>query len=466
MISTHIGEKFQTQDGYTCEITKRITFGKPPCQCQYEVKFEDGQISTFAYKTLQHGIVKSRIRKYKTMPYIGRQFISKDGYTCTIIRQSTFGQQLCHCRYEVEFEDHSIREFEYSHIASGEFYKIRPNSILRKTYYSTDGFCCTIKSQLEDSVEVEFEDGYTRTIKYHTLVGKNFSKYPQGYMLDREYVSRDGYKYSVINESQPGKYTVKFEDGTTKIYSRNSIANRKVRRFASTYENLLGQRFTNTSDESCVVVKQTQLCSIKSKCKYLVEFEDGYQEEFGYTSLKQGTFQNHNPNKYVGKSFKGLDDYVCTVTKRLTYDKTCNNSMYEVEFEDGSTGRHTLKCLKSGKFKKYDSRYIDKLSTINHETIDGYRYEILENLTPGDSSSRCQYKIRFEDGLLQIRHYSSIMSGFYKYTYNNLIQIITTDVIKGHHLCRCTKCGMKNILTYDEIFEHEKLHKLKEENKT
>lgn len=243
----YIGRVFTSKkDGSSCRITRRLTFDKIPSTSKYEVIFDDGGIKEYNYNSLLRG---DFIRP-KTKSYIGMEFVSKkDGSRCRIIAQNTKEGQPSHRRYLVEFDD-----------------------------------------------------GFRKVIHYSTLQQGTFVRK----QIDSSYIGRV---------------------------------------FTSKYDN-----------SKCAIIKQISDNNSSSKCKFLVRFEDGTQKEYFYSTLQQGLFRKDNVS--IRKEFTGNDGCKCRIIKQLTNDKKPSLSNYLVRFDNGYEKEFSYVTLKSGSFTSRPSEFI------------------------------------------------------------------------------------------------------------
>ena len=411
MHNDYIGRKFKGRDGNECTIIEQLTFDKKPSHCRYKVRYKDGVVRNFSYITLRQGDF-NKVQP-KTIQ-IGDVLKSKDGFECKVLGVVEVKNTVrdSQSKYRIRFNDGFEKVLCLKSLSDGNFVKYNLKDYIGQEYISRDGYKCRVISIVDANVlaskayyNVEFEDGLKAQYNISTLLGCKFTHDTLvDPILNKEFVSNDGYKFRVIER-------ITFE----KNHSRS---------------------------------------------KYRIRFDDGYENILSYHMLMyEGTkrFSNHTKD-YIGTKYMSKDGYECEIIKRLTFDKEAWNSKFLVRFEDGTEQERTLYPILRGNFNKI----IPKTgSHIGEEYIskEGMSFKVVEQVTDNlGCYSKNYFMIEFEDGFKWVMQYGNIKDGVSRYRTNssNLIIVSKEDIIQGYHLCNCRICNSKHIMTNDEIAEHLK----------
>ena len=519
-IMNYIGTKCISSDGYECEIIERMTFDKSPSSCKYKVKFVDGLEGVWAYPTLKQSDFRYESRERN---YIGANFKSSDGYECKIIKQITFDTMPSKCMYQVLFSDGYKSDFNLGTLRSRQFRRHRLyRGIIGKSFFSKDNYEFSVIKNLtgdkmpsQSTYEIKFKDGYVTKAGYNSIVNQSISRYVRINLIGNKYISQDGYNFRVISLIKSGrttresKFLIRFEDGNEQEVTGRSIIDNTVKFLL----DLIGQVFRSKDGYLCTIIRQVDSKSKLHACKYEVLFEDNTTAVHTYNTLLYGTFIKNRKVNYVGKKFTSTDGFVCEVIsqdgdncivkyednliknykrdtlvsgrfkkgngdiigktfvsrdgcnikvlKQTTFDNVLSLCRFEVERSDGLKFELSYQTIKNIPKYCYKHRKNYNIGGL-FKSADNYKCKIFEQVIEKNSNNESYYGVVFEDGFKDIKR---VGNQFYKINQRDFIKIdFDNNNIDKFHLCTCNKCGMTNLLTYDEIYEHKKSHILHDIN--
>ena len=399
----------------------------------------------------------------RTNDYIGREFISKDGYKCTIIRQLTFDKRASQCRYKVEFEDGTVLEFSYKTLRQGDFNKIKAKNLeVGSTVCSKDGYKGKIlEIASSDQYKVQFDDGEVRTYSGGTLKTCDFikeRKFPYfsfETIIGQKFKGRDDCVCTVQEIAEKGdnlrksKLLVEFDSGCKKIFNYRTLINHNFTDNFDVTIDYSNKKFISSDGYTCKIVERLTFDDIFSNCCFKVVYDDGTEAVYKYLALYNGNFSKSRKVSLIGKKFTGRDGNSCVVEKALGLGTSKSSMLYLVRFEDGHTREFTYRTLITGNFVKYSKiRFNVGAKDLS---IDGIRYQVIERI------KHSYIVVEYEDGFKDIVHLHNIK----RFRKTEFYIRIDEEVISGYYKCECLKCGLKNIMTYDEIYKHKKKHILK-----
>ena len=277
-------------------------------------------------------------------------------------------------------------------------------------------------------------------------------------------IANNGLKMTIIGGVSLADITVQFEDGaivTHKCHSafkRGRIAHPTVKSIR--HQNIpkisrVGEQSISYNGEKVVIVAYRH-------CKDIdVQFEDGTIVNTTYESFLCRKLKNPNFYKtnYIGNTSVAVNGLKMTVIAYRT------SKDIDVRFEDGVVVRHkTYRMFKLGK--------------IGHPTVkpDRHKNRVGEennaycglNMTIVDYINTMDMTVQFEDGYtVSGVRYSYFKQGYVKhptpYMLNNIKVTKRAYVYKQetNYYCKCTRCGLVDIMNVEEIKNHICIDQLK-----
>ena len=248
----------------------------------------------------------------------------------------------------------------------------------------------------------------------------------------------------------------------------------------------IGKRFKSKDGYWYEVVERITFDNVASKSRYKIRFEDGTELVAFYTYIRYGkvvkdseswdrckTFKKYISSKFdleqqflsnnlqnlVDAVFESRDGYLCRllqISNSVHHPNKLSYAKCVVEFESG------FKCILTGNsLIKGTFEYLSLYSKANQLTLDNYKYDVFDKFKSNNRNTK-YLGVVYSDGFKDILPSTSVSSGFRRFRNNkNMIRLIS-KISNNYYVCQCDVCSMKNIMTYDEIYEHKKRHILGE----
>lgn len=389
---------------------------------------------------------------------LGETRMMNCGMEATIIRYGKYSD------IDVRFEDGVIvehkryRAFENGNIANPNF-----NPRLGETKMMNCGMEATIiRYGGSADIDVRFEDGIVvehreyREFEKGGIINPNIKATAEN-RLDETCMMNCGMKATIIRYNGVRDIDVRFEDGTVaehKAYGpfkRGEIANPNIKTSA---ENCLGEtRMMNCGMEATIIRygKHTDID---------IRFEDGtVVKNRRYGEFKIGTIVNHNINPRLGET------RIMNCGMKATIIRYNGVRDIDVRFEDGKVVVH----------KKYDRFKKGEIANPNTKVSAENRLGETRMMNCGMEAAIIRYggatdiDVRFEDGTV-VKHgvYGNFKKGEIAHESLSLIHgskdfhgFICKQGFKDEdrvlYECICRHCGLEDVLTPQEMIEHEKL---------
>ena len=266
-------------------------------------------------------------------------------------------------------------------------------------------------------IDVRFEDGTivcNRT--YNKFLegcienpNKKCSRIQNKYEIGYTKTAFNGMKMTVIEEISALKLKIRFEDGTERIVRRDSFTRGYVKNpnLPAWRKSYVGIEGTASTGQKMVIIDDS-----KGASALTVQFDDGtIKENVTYGNFTQGYVSNPvRPGKFKAWSREGLEKRIKNGlnAKVVKYNRSDN---VIVEFEDGVQVTTSWNQF--------------KLSSIHHPNLDRRHRKVFHGFDT---------LYAFDEG--------------------------TEDGYVYYH-CLCKECGLKDILTPQQMIKHEKEHLLK-----
>lgn len=263
-------------------------------------------------------------------------------------------------------------------------------------------------------------------------------------------------KVTIITYIDKTDVTVRWEDGTEKKVSYDSFSKGTIKK-PFTDKDYIGKRgYTNGNNEEMTIIAATSPKDIT------VQFSDGtIVENVTYRQFKDGSVIN--PNNLEGRSGGNRvwathigEEGISARGQKMTIISYRKASDIDVEFENGVKVFH----------KSYSS--FKKGEILNPGYHVGRTYPQTNGLSPiviWQDKAKC--RIKWEDNVEQEVITGQVVGGSVSHptlkgrqngSFAGFLtkQIAFTDEGKVYYPCVCKKCQMKDILTPQEMLEHEK----------
>lgn len=315
----------------------------------------------------------------------------------------------------------------------------------------------------KNDIDVKFEDGIIVSHKRYNNVkrgsiahpedGKFGAKWKYPNRLGEESISLKGEKMKIVVFTNTHNFDVQFEDGTIvhsasyfdfckgAIKNPNYLAKTKV-----------GEEVIAKNGLKAKIVKYIDWWNV------VIQFEDGIEIVKDYKAFKKGKLKHPNiscrtataKNKYEGKTFithSGLKYKVIRYT---------NASNILIQFEDGTESVTTVSGICKGRILHPNYTYQQK-----RQREQGFQITIGMPMTITDYENATDITVQFEDGC-EVMHktYNKFRRGTIKHPFPYNIGTITMQKPayvyngEGNFYCKCTKCGLSDVLSFKEIKAH------------
>ena len=367
---------------------------------------------------------------------------------------------------DVRFEDGVIvehkryRAFENGNIANPNF-----NPRLGETKMMNCGMEATIiRYGGSADIDVRFEDGIVvehreyREFEKGGIINPNIKATAEN-RLDETCMMNCGMKATIIRYNGVRDIDVRFEDGTVaehKAYGpfkRGEIANPNIKTSA---ENCLGETRMMNCGMEATIIRYGGYKDID------VRFEDGtVVEHKGYSAFKRGEIANPNVKTFANR----LDETrMMNCGMEATIIRYSRRDDIDVRFEDGTVIEHRqyIQFKKGGianpNFKASAENCLGETRMMNC----GMEATIIRYNTGKDID------VRFEDEtVVEHRGYGNFKTGGITHpliSLNNGSKDFHGFICKRGFIdedrtlyeCICKHCGLEDVLTPQEMMEHEK----------
>ena len=392
---------------------------------------------------------------------LGETRMMNCGMEATIIRYGKYSD------IDVRFEDGVIvehkryRAFENGNIANPNF-----NPRLGETKMMNCGMEATIiRYGGSADIDVRFEDGIVvehreyREFEKGGIINPNIKATAEN-RLDETCMMNCGMKATIIRYNGVRDIDVRFEDGTVaehKAYGpfkRGEIANPNIKTSA---ENCLGETRMMNCGMEATIIRYGGYKDID------VRFEDGtVVEHKGYSAFKRGEIANPNVKTFANR----LDETrMMNCGMEATIIRYSRRDDIDVRFEDGTIIEHRQyiqfkKCgIANPNFKASAENCLGETRMMNC----GMEATIIRYNTGKDID------VRFEDEtVVEHRGYGNFKTGGITHpliSLNNgskdfhgfICRQGFIDEDRTLYECICKHCGLEDVLTPQEMMEHEKL---------
>lgn len=395
---------------------------------------------------------------------LGETRMMNCGMEATIIRYGKYSD------IDVRFEDGVIvehkryRAFENGNIANPNF-----NPRLGETKMMNCGMEATIiRYGGSADIDVRFEDGIVvehreyREFEKGGIINPNIKATAEN-RLDETCMMNCGMKATIIRYNGVRDIDVRFEDGTVaehKAYGpfkRGEIANPNIKTSA---ENCLGETRMMNCGMEATIIRYGGYKDID------VRFEDGtVVEHKGYSAFKRGEIANPNVKTFANR----LDETrMMNCGMEATIIRYSRRDDIDVRFEDGTVIEH----------RQYNQFERGNIANPNFKAS---RLGETRMMKCGMKATIIRYgkytdiDVRFEDEtVVEHRGYGNFKTGGITHpliSLNNGSKDFHGFICKRGFIdedrtlyeCICKHCGLEDVLTPQEMMEHEKLEHGKNE---
>ena len=436
-----------------------------------DVRFKDGAIAKHkTYGLFKEGGIANPNMKVSAEDRLGETRMMNCGMEATIIRYNTNKD------IDVRFEDEIVVEHKgYSAFKRGEIanpnIKASAENRLGETKMMNCGMEATIirYGGVRD-IDVCFKDGTVAEHKVYNAFEKGNIAHPSTTAkarLGETRMMKCGMEATIIRYNRCDNINVRFEDGAVvehrkyREFKKGEIANPNIKASA---ENRLGEtRMMNCGTEA-TIIRYGGATDID------VRFEDGaIVENRIYREFKNGEIINPNTKAFAENRLGKTRLMNCGM--EATIIRYGGATDIDVRFEDGDVVEHrTYNQFKKGGIANSNTKVsaencLGETRMMNcgmEATI--IRYENAKNID-----------VRFEDGAVTkdksyapfkkggIAHRSLSLSHGSKDFHGFICKRGFIDEDRTLYECICKHCGLEDVLTPQEMIEHEKLQHEKNE---
>lgn len=391
---------------------------------------------------------------------LGETRMMNCGMEATIIRYGKYSD------IDVRFEDGVIvehkryRAFENGNIANPNF-----NPRLGETKMMNCGMEATIiRYGGSADIDVRFEDGIVvehreyREFEKGGIINPNIKATVEN-RLDETCMMNCGMKATIIRYNGVRDIDVRFEDGTVaehKAYGpfkRGEIANPNIKTSA---ENCLGETRMMNCGMEATIIRYGGYKDID------VRFEDGtVVEHKGYSAFKRGEIANPNVKTFANR----LDETrMMNCGMEATIIRYSRRDDIDVRFEDGTVIEH----------RQYNQFERGNIANPNFKASAENCLGETRMMNCGMEATIIRYNtgkdidVRFEDEtVVEHRGYGNFKTGGITHpliSLNNGSKDFHGFICKRGFIdedrtlyeCICKHCGLEDVLTPQEMMEHEK----------
>ena len=311
-----------------------------------------------------------------------------------------------------------------------------------------------------DDIDVRFEDGTVvehktyKVFKKGGIANPNIKAFTEA-RLGETHMMNCGMEATIIRYNTGKDIEVRFEDGVIVEHKRyRAFENGNIAHPSTTAENRLGETRMMNCGMKATIIRYGKYTDID------VRFEDGtIVEHRRYEHFKRGGIVNPNFNQYLGET------RVMNCGMEATIIRYENAMDIDVRFEDETVVEH----------KTYDAFKKGNIANPNIKAFAEARLGETRMMNCGMEAAIIRYgryddiDIRFEDGAVvehkaygtfkdgEISH-SSISRGNGSKDFHGFIcKRGFIDEDRTLYECICKHCGLEDVLTPQEMIEHEKL---------
>ena len=318
-----------------------------------------------------------------------------------------------------------------------------------------------IRYENADNIDVCFEDGAVVKHKTYNAFKKGYIAHPNTSAearLGETRIMNCGMEAAIIRYGNATDIDVRFRDGaiakhkTYGLFKEGGIANPDIKVSA---ENCLGETRMMNCGMKATIIRYNTSRDID------VRFEDGaVAEHKTYGQFKNGNIANQNIKVSAENRLGETRMMNCGMKATIIRYNTSRD--IDVRFEDGAVVKHKS----YSKFKK---------GGITNPNIKASRFDETRMMSCGMEAAIIRYgrfndvDVRFEDGAVaehrtygsfkkgEIAHRSLSLSRGSKDFHGFICKQGFIDEGRTLYECICKHCGLEDVLTPQEMMEHEKL---------
>ena len=426
-----------------------------------DVRFEDGTTMEHRkYEAFRNGTITHPSMKTKSKERLGETRMMNCGMKATIIRYGR-GDDV-----DVRFEDEAIVEhkkydsFKKGGIANPNIKTSAENRLGETRMMKCDMEATIIRYNNAHDIDVRFEDGTVVEHKGYNAFKKGSIAHPSTTAkarLGETRIMNCGMEATIIRYDRYDDIDVRFEDGKVvehrayNQFKKGGIAYSSTK--VTTEEHIGEKRMTNCGLEATII-------RYENAKDIDVRFEDGTVVKHKlYRDFKDGKVFNPNFNPRLGETRMMNCGMETTV---IRYGR-CDD--IDVRFEDGAVVEH----------KTYDSFKNGKIANPNIKASVKGRLGETRMMNCGMKATIIRYgkysdiDVRFEDGAViehrryiafkecTITHQSLSLNYGSKDFHGFVCKRGFIDEGRTLYECICKYCGLEDVLTPQEMMEHEKL---------
>ena len=389
---------------------------------------------------------------------LGKTRMMSCGVEATIIRYGNARD------IDIRFEDGTVVEhrqydqFKKSGIANPNI-KVSAENCLGKTRMMNCGMEATIiRYGRSDDIDVRFEDG---TIVKH----RTYDKFEKGKIANPNFNPRFGetrmmnckIEATIIRYRNAADIDVRFEDGTI-VKNRTYSAFKKGNIVNPNFNPHLGETRMMNCGMEATIIRYGGYEDID------IRFEDGaVAKHKGYSKFKKGKIANPNTKASAENCLGKIRMMNCGMKATIIRYNGVHD--IDVRFEDGAIVKH----------RTYDKFEKGKIANPNTKASAENRLDETQMMKCGMKATIIRYNgvrdidVRFEDGtVVERRHYAQFKRGDIahqslrlSYGSKDFHGFICKQGFKDEdrtlYECICKHCGLEDVLTPQEMIEHEKL---------
>ena len=388
---------------------------------------------------------------------IGEKRMMNCGMMATVVAQRSATD------LDVEFEGGALAEHKkWSHFKDGRVAHPGSKSHVGETHVNNNGagFIIVEQSSYRDCT-VQFEDGVVKKHVSYESIKTGSVSHPNKYALmhiGEEYMTNLGLKAIVIAWRSEKDIDVRFENG--KIGAHKSFSNLKTGQIAwdgykkSAAEYIGMTRVHNVSGLMMAIKNAESLTNMD------VEFSDGYLaagvalQRFLKGTVSHPGYPATRVDRIGEKALSKCRMYMTITCYRKSRD-------IDVEFEDGSVKKHaSYDDFLTGLIypegwdhsRKNERIGLHKITNQGFGiTVTGYTNSNLADFTFDDGTKVCG------------RQFRSFANGSITYPEKNRwagfsIKHAWSEGDDHYYNCRCSRCGLEDILTPEQMVAHMQSH--------
>ena len=389
---------------------------------------------------------------------LGKTRMMSCGVEATIIRYGNARD------IDIRFEDGTVVEhrqydqFKKSGIANPNI-KVSAENRLGETRMMNCGMEATIiRYGRSDDIDVRFEDG---TIVKH----RTYDKFEKGKIANPNFNPRFGetrmmnckIEATIIRYRNAADIDVRFEDGTI-VKNRTYSAFKKGNIVNPNFNPHLGETRMMNCGMEATIIRYGGYEDID------IRFENGAMAKHkDYSKFKKGKIANPNTKASAENCLGKIRMMNCGMKATIIRYNGVHD--IDVRFEDGAIVKH----------RTYDKFEKGKIANPNTKASAENRLDETQMMKCGMKATIIRYNgvrdidVRFEDGtVVERRHYAQFKRGDIahqslrlSYGSKDFHGFICKQGFKDEdrtlYECICKHCGLEDVLTPQEMIEHEKL---------